>query len=77
MRHEEYESVPARWLMVPAGVEIDLDPPCRAVRPVRRRGGERDKRAEHPEGGAWHAAVCSRCGARQPEDTAQRYRSGS
>ncbi|MET7453908.1 hypothetical protein ABZT03_18905 [Streptomyces sp. NPDC005574] len=31
MRRDEHEAIPARWLMVPAGVEIDLDPPCAAT----------------------------------------------
>lgn len=53
MRHDEYDRAPARWLMVPAGVEIDLDPPCGAG----RRPDE--------EYAARHAAVCRRCGAPQ------------
>ncbi|MEU1519622.1 hypothetical protein ABZ490_47200 [Streptomyces sp. NPDC005811] len=61
MRQEEYATVPARWLMVPAGVEISLEPPCGAVRPGRRRTGEEHER---------HASVCGRCGARQPEEAA-------
>ncbi|MER6424947.1 hypothetical protein [Streptomyces sp. NPDC001137] len=64
MRHEEYGKVPARWLMVPAGVEIDLEPPCGAARPVRptrfRPGEEREQ----------HVHVCGRCGAHQPEKAA-------
>lgn len=58
MRHEEHERTQARWLMVPAGVEIDLDPPCGSARSVGRRPGE-----EHA---ARHAAVCRRCGTPQP-----------
>jgi hypothetical protein len=49
MRREEYEGIPARWLMVPAGVEIDLDPPCAAV--CRRCGG-----AVRPDGAAGRTA---------------------
>ncbi|MCX2927449.1 MULTISPECIES: hypothetical protein [unclassified Streptomyces] len=58
MRHEEHGRAPARWLMVPAGVEIDLDPPCGSARPAGRCPDE--------EYAARHAAVCRRCGAPQP-----------
>jgi hypothetical protein len=66
MRREEHEGIPARWLMVPAGVEIDLDPPCGAVRPASRRPGE--------EYTARHASVCRRCGARQTDGATPRHR---
>ncbi|MBQ0827210.1 hypothetical protein [Streptomyces tagetis] len=42
---QEYEALPARWLMVPAGLEIELDPPGGAC---RRCGGPRPAPAASP-----------------------------
>lgn len=49
---DEHEGVPARWLMVPAGVDIDLDPPHPPAPP---QGDP-----------ARHADVCRHCGVRPP-----------
>ncbi|MFE9251309.1 hypothetical protein [Streptomyces sp. NPDC007088] len=57
---DEHEGIPARWLMVPAGVDIDLDPPPPPTPPQ--------------SDSARHAAVCRHCGARPPAGPPHRPR---
>ncbi|MDU0256395.1 hypothetical protein RVN83_25495 [Streptomyces sp. PU10] len=51
---DEHEGIPARWLMVPAGVELELTPPPPAPGTPHRRTGD---------GFAAHPAACRHCGA--------------
>ncbi|GAA4800737.1 hypothetical protein [Streptomyces ziwulingensis] len=71
---DEHEGLPARWLMVPAGVEIDLGP-AYPPRPCGEVTAGRTPRHPADDDLARHAAVCRHCGARRGADPPSRHRS--